>query len=79
MEMLKDPEIAREVDETDIIFHFVRSNFNQYADQVQAMMNDPAFKAEMKRYTESPAYKQAMNRASEDIEVQRRWILCAVL
>lgn len=33
------------------------------------MMKDPKFQAEMKRYTSSPAYKTAMSRASEDIEV----------
>ena len=33
------------------------------------MMSDPKFKAEMRKYTSSPAYKTAMSRASEDIEV----------
>lgn len=33
------------------------------------MMKDPKFQAEMKRYTSSPAYKTAMSRAAEDIEV----------
>lgn len=32
-------------------------------------MADPKFQAEMKLYTSNPAYKKAMSRASEDIEV----------
>jgi hypothetical protein len=33
------------------------------------MMKDPAFVAEMKKYTESPAFKQAMSRTQNEIEV----------
>lgn len=49
------------------------------------MMADPKFQAEMRRYTSSPAYKTAMSRASEDIEVfavnasffnQRYFLIC---
>lgn len=33
------------------------------------MMADPTFKAEMNKLTESANFKNAMDRASEDIEV----------
>jgi hypothetical protein len=34
------------------------------------MMADPKFQAEMKKYTSSPKYKEAMTRAGEDMEVR---------
>jgi hypothetical protein len=32
-------------------------------------MKDPSFQAEMKKYTSNPQFKEAMARASDDIEV----------
>ena len=84
MEMMKDPETAAEVCfMSDICFisviddrHYYQLNrvlltrsIPSHLVQVQAMMADPKFQAEMKKYTSSPAYKKAMSRASEDIEV----------
>ena len=33
------------------------------------MMNDPSFKSDMKKFTDSASYKAAMTRATADIEV----------
>jgi len=38
------------------------------ATEVRAMMNDPAFQAEMQTITESAQFKDAMGRAAQDIE-----------
>ena len=73
MEMLKDPEIAAEVVDEQWSPSACRCDVSCFPLQVQAMMKDPSFQAEMKQFTESSNFKTAMHRTAEELEVPSTW------